>query len=407
MAFSLYSDRGGSDFDKRANPVERLLRLEAQGLFSPHPKERYTGAMNNQSDENGSLLAAVLQTAIDAIVTIDSQGIIQNTNHAIEKLFGYSAEEVVGRNISMLMPEPDRSRHDGYLSRYMQTKKPAIIGIGREVLGRRKDGSLIPLDLAISEIEVGGRTLFTGIMRDMTQRNRTESALRLAQQRMIQSERLAAIGQMIAGLAHESRNALQRSRACLDMLEMDLNDQAEQLDLVQRTRAALLELQTLYEEVRSYASPIVLDRTPKQLNLVCFEAWQNLGEEFQAKAVQLQMHGGDSAACLIDHYRIGQVFRNIFENAIFVSQRGASIHVSFESVEMVEPPIIRIRVSDEGPGLDPVQRERIFEPFYTTKSKGTGLGMAICKRIIEAHGGRIYLGSPPSGAEIVIELPSQ
>ncbi len=361
--------------------------------------------MNQETDANISLLAAVLRTAIDAIVTIDERGIIQNANQAVEKLFGYSVVEVIGRNISILMPEPDHSRHDQYLSRYMQTRKPAIIGIGREVLGKRKDGSLIPLDLAITEVEVGGRVLFTGIMRDMTQRNRVEADLRLAQQRMIQTERLAAIGQMMTGLAHESRNALQRSRACLDMLELDLDGQSEQMDLVQRTRSALLELQTLYEEVRGYASPILLDRSLEHLNIVCSEAWEHLIEDHAAKAIDLEILCHDCPACQIDRYRIGQVFRNIFENSITVSPSGSKIQVACEAITMFEPPIVRVRISDQGPGLDLVQCERIFEPFYTTKTQGTGLGMAICKRIIEAHGGRIFVGNPSSGAEIVIELP--
>jgi len=361
--------------------------------------------MEHNTDSDSSLLEAVLRTAIDAIVTIDERGIIQNGNYAIEKLFGYTVDEVVGQNISMLMPEPDHSRHDQYLSRYMQTRKPAIIGIGREVLGKRKDGSLIPLDLAISELAIGGRVLFTGIMRDMTQRNLTEADLRHAQQRIIQSERLAAIGQMMTGLAHESRNALQRSRACLDMLEMDLDGQSEQMDLVQRTRSALLELQTLYEEVRGYASPIILDRSLQQLRNVCREAWEHLIEEHSAKAIELEILSDVCLSCQIDKYRIGQVFRNIFENSIAVSPSRSRIQVVFEAITIVEPPIIRIQISDQGPGLDAVQRERIFEPFYTTKTKGTGLGMAICKRIVEAHGGRIFLGNPSNGAEIVIELP--
>lgn len=361
--------------------------------------------MNRETDENSSLLAAVLRTAIDAIVTIDQSGIIQHANHAMENLFGYTVDEVIGQNISILMPEPDHSRHDQYLSRYMQTKKPAIIGIGREVLGKRKDGSLIALDLAISEVEVGGRVLFTGIMRDMTQRNRVEADLRVAQQQIIQSERLAAIGQMMTGLAHESRNALQRSRACLDMLELDLEGQAEQMDLVHRTRSALLELQTLYEEVRGYASPIILDRSLQQLNILCADAWGQLKEERAPKSLELDIQCDDCPACQVDKYRIGQVFRNIFENSIAASLFGSKIQVVCEATATTNPLMVRVRILDQGPGFDLVQRDRVFEPFYTTKTKGTGLGMAICKRIIEAHGGKIYVGEALIGAEIVFELP--
>lgn len=361
--------------------------------------------MNLETDENRSLLAAMLETAIDAIITIDERGIVQQANHAVEKLFGYSIEEVIGKNISIIMPEPDRSRHDQYLARYKETKQRAIIGIGREVLGKRKDGSLIPLDLAISEIEIGGRTLYTGILRDMTQRNCAEAELQLAQQRIIQSERLAAIGQVMTGLTHESRNALQRSRACLDMLELDLEGQSEQRDLVRRTRAALLELQTLYEEVRSYAAPIILDRSHQHLDRLCLEAWNNLSEEHVAKAIKLELHDAECPACWVDKYRISQVFRNIFENALAVSPSGSKIQIGCEVCSTADSRMLQVSILDQGPGLDPNQRERIFEPFFTTKTKGTGLGMAICKRIIEAHGGRICVGNPPMGAEIRIALP--
>ena len=199
--------------------------------------------------EDTALLAAILNTAVDAIVTIDERGIVLHVNHAFEKLFGFTPQEAIGKNISLIMPEPDRSAHDGYLRLYKETGKAAIIGIGRQVFGKRKDGSLIPIDLAVSEVKIGEKMLYAGIMRDMTERNQTEAELRSAQQRLIQSERLAAIGQMMTGLAHESRNELQRSRACLDMLDLDLESAPEQQDLVRRTRSAMIELQSLYEEV--------------------------------------------------------------------------------------------------------------------------------------------------------------
>lgn len=357
------------------------------------------------SDQNEALLAAVLQTAIDAIITIDDRGVIQQANHAVEKLFGYTVGEVVGKNVSMLMPEPDRSRHDDYLRGYKETRQAAIIGIGREVMGKRKDGSLIQVDLAVSEVKIGGRTLFAGILRDMTQRNRAEAELKDAEQKIIQSERLAAIGQMMTGIAHESRNALQRSRACLDMLELDLEAHDEQKDLVQRTRYALLELQTLYEEVRSYAAPIVLEKSIENVAALCSEVWVKILEERGAIPIALEVQAVAPVPCKLDKYRISQVIRNVFENAIAVSKPGSKITVVCIKPKLLDREAIQIRIMDEGPGLDSVQRERIFEPFYTTKTKGTGLGMAICQRIIDAHGGTISIGNPEIGAEIVIEIP--
>ncbi len=367
------------------------------------------------SSEDSAVLAAILNTAVDAIVTIDSQGKILHANRAFEVLFGYTAKEVLGENISMMMPEPDRSAHDRYLSQYMHTGKAAIIGVGRQVFGQRKNGTLIPIDLAVSEVKIGGRTLFAGIMRDMTERKQSEVKLLTAQQKLIQSERLAAIGQMVTGLAHESRNALQRSRACLDMLSLDLESAPELQDLVRRSRSALVELQTLYEEVRNYAAPIQLDRSRQSIHRLCNEVWGHLVDHWRSMKVQLVLRCAPCPDVNCDKHRIGQVLRNLFENSLAVSPPNSQIFVDCRVIEGAasEGPRIEVRVTDQGPGLDPSQRARIFEPFYTTKTKGTGLGMAICQRIVEAHDGRIFIGESATdsdqtgavGATIVLELP--
>jgi len=360
---------------------------------------------------DAALLAAILNTAVDAIITIDERGIILNANRALQKLFGYLPSELIGKNISCLMPEPDRSSHDGYLAKYQQTGRAAIIGIGRQVVGQRRDGSLIPVDLAVSEIQVGNRKMYTGIIRDMTERHQVESDLRTAQQRLIQSERLTAIGQMMTGLAHESRNALQRSRACLDVLELDLQSSPDQHDLVKRTRSALVELQVLYEEVRSYAAPIQLERSRQYIGELCEETWLNLREQWQTRNIELIASCDACPPVSCDKQRICQVLRNIFENSFAVSPNGSSIFVDCRTIQRDQSSFAHIRITDQGPGLSDEQRLRIFEPFYTTKTRGTGLGMAICHRIIDSHGGRIFVGTgkesdnEKTGAVIVIELP--
>lgn len=375
--------------------------------------------ISEEDDSNASdlaaidtaLLAAVLNTAVDAIITIDERGKILNANRALQKLFGYLPSELIGKNISCLMPEPDRSSHDGYLAKYQQTGKAAIIGIGRQVVGQRRDGSLIPVDLAVSEIQVGNRKMYTGIIRDMTERHRVESDLRTAQQRLIQSERLTAIGQMMTGLAHESRNALQRSRACLDMLELDLQSSPDQQDLVKRTRSALVELQVLYEEVRSYAAPIQLERTRQSIRELCEETWLNLREQWQTRHIDLVAICDACPPVSCDKQRICQVLRNIFENSLAVSPNGSRIFVDCRTIQRDQSSFAQISITDQGPGLDEEQRLRMFEPFYTTKTRGTGLGMAICHRIIDSHGGRIFVGTrkesdnEKTGAVIVVELP--
>ena len=364
----------------------------------------------DEPSQDTALLAAILNTAVDAIVTIDERGVVLHVNRAFQKLFGFTPQEAIGKNISMIMPEADRAAHDGYLSQYKETGKAAIIGVGRQVFGKRKNGSLFPLDLAVSEVRIGDRKLFAGIMRDMTERQQTEADLRLAHQRLIQNERLAAIGQMVTGLAHESRNALQRSRACLDMLELDLESAPVQQDLVRRSKTAMVELQTLYEEVRSYAAPIQLERSRQSIQRLCDETWGNLVDLWRSMRVELVLRGAPCPEVLCDRQQIGQVIRNIFENALSVAPSNSQITVDCRTLQCEKGPRVQVRISDQGPGLNQEQRSRIFEPFYTTKTKGTGLGMAICQRIVEAHRGRIYVEESTGhnntvGAVIVLELP--
>jgi two-component system sensor kinase FixL len=367
------------------------------------------------TSEDTAVLAAILNTAVDAIVTIDERGTLLLVNQAFERLFGYNSSEAIGRNVSMLMPEPDRSAHDGYLHRYLQTGRTAIIGTGRQVLGQRKNGTLFPIDLAVSEIKIDGRVLFAGIMRDMTERKQSEAELRSTQQKLIQSERLAAIGQMVTGLAHESRNALQRSRACLDMLSLDLETLPVQQDLVRRSQVALVELQTLYEEVRNFAAPIQLERSRVNIQRLCNEVWGNLASQWRSKNIKLELKTSPCPEVLCDKHRIGQLLRNILDNAIYAGPNNSSIVVSCSAHEESRKggPCVEVSVTDQGPGLDATQQQRIFEPFFTTKTKGTGLGMAICQRIIDAHDGSIFVASTDAnvgsssnhGAKIVFQLP--
>jgi len=227
-----------------------------------------------------------------------------------------------------------------------------------------------------------------------------------ARRQAVQSERLAAIGQMIAGLAHESRNALQRSQSCLEMLRMEVEDRPSALQLCDRVQKALDDLTRLFEDVRSYAAPIVLHRSQSELPNLWRRAWQDMEHRRREKQIQLleQIDCSDSC-CLVDSFAIAQVFRNLLENAVDVSPQGSSIFIHCREAMLRGQPACAVSVADQGPGIDPAHRPRIFEPFFTTKNKGTGLGLAIARRIVEAHGGRLLLGNPPRGAEFIVVLP--
>lgn len=239
--------------------------------------------------------------------------------------------------------------------------------------------------------------------------------LRDTQLKLVQAERLAAIGQMVTGLAHESRNALQRARGCLDLLELDLEGNVEQLDLIQRTRRSLGDLQRNYEEVRNYAAPIVLKKVDSDVGSLIKQAFNDLKDEYGGCAHQLHMEiEPESNQNRLDTHRMNQVFRNIIENALAASPEGSTIRVRISLQEIAGKVGGKstntalnqcIEVIDEGCGLSPETFTRIFEPFYTTKQSGTGLGMAICKRIVDAHEGTIGATNVDGGTSVCVNLP--
>lgn len=246
-----------------------------------------------------------------------------------------------------------------------------------------------------------------------TELARTNESLRqhirerdLAAEQLRQAERLAAVGQMISGMAHECRNALQRSRACLDMLGLEVRGQPRALDLLARTRRAQDHLQRLFEEVRQYAAPIVLDRAPCDLRELLHQAWRSLDEARKGRTFHLvESPDAIDRCCVVDRQAIERVFRNILENALAACPDPGHIEVTWREDDLDGHAALQIVICDNGPGLDAEQRRGIFEPFFTTKTRGTGLGMAIARRLIEAHGGRIAVGECQSGAEIMVCLP--
>jgi signal transduction histidine kinase len=247
---------------------------------------------------------------------------------------------------------------------------------------------------------VGGEELVLVVGSDITE-------MQEAQQRAVQSERLAAIGEMVAGLAHESRNALQRGQACLEMLALQVRDRPEALGLIARLQRAQDDLHHLYEDVRGYAAPLRLERHRCDLTAIWREAWANLETQRAGRAASLREGLREpEIPCSADPFRLGQVFHNILENALAACRDPVRVEVVCSATTLDGRPAVRVAVRDNGPGLNAEQRRHVFDPFYTTKTKGTGLGMAIAKRIIDAHGGQIAVGNVAGpGAEILITLP--
>ncbi|MGQ0635329.1 MAG: protoglobin domain-containing protein [Planctomycetaceae bacterium] len=232
----------------------------------------------------------------------------------------------------------------------------------------------------------------------------SEHALRL-QQRALQAERLAAIGQTVTGLAHESRNALQRSQACLEMLVLEVNDRPQALNLVARLQQAQDDLHELYEEVRDYAAPIVLRCSRHSLVDILHDTWADLAVSRAARDARLTVEAGSlDTTCNVDRRAVEQVFRNIIENSLAACRDPVEIAAKLRETSLEGRPAVQVALIDNGPGLSPEAQQKIFEPFYTTKVRGTGLGMAICRRLVEAHGGTIAVGEKGAGAAIVVTL---
>lgn len=324
-------------------------------------------------------------------VSLDTQTLL--VNRAFEKLTGYTASELSNLDQAFQLLFHDRARE---VRRQHDDDQLAGFPTPRELELERKDGRTAWVEVAAYRYNNHEVWLW----HDITDRL-------AAQERLLQSARLAAIGQMMTGLAHESRNALQRARASLEMMGLDIGDNPQLKGLSQRAVSAIDELQRLYEEVRSYAAPIQLERRDVDLEETWRDAWGQIQMVHSEKRVTLISHCEEVARrAAIDRYRMGQVFRNILENAVAVlPEQGGTIDISARLVNDYSGSAIQIEIQDNGPGMNAEQRARIFEPFFTTKTRGTGLGMAIVRRILEAHGGTATVGNPDRGALIVLRFP--
>jgi PAS domain S-box-containing protein len=366
-------------------------------------RQKQTEDALRRSEEQRQLLAEAVRNLAEGVIITDADleppgPRILFANDAIRRITGYEVEELVGRSPRLLQGrETDRA----VLKRLKLSLAQGRTFKG-EFINYRKDRTPYHVELLISPVRDAKRriTHFVAAHRDITD-------LKRAEEKAVQTARLAAIGQMVAGLAHESRNALQRSQACLEMLAMEVEDRPDLLDLVARVQRAQDDLHRLYEEVRDYAAPRKLDRQACDLAHVWRDIWAHLKLQHEAKHLRLRedMDCG-TCVCYVDPFALGQVFRNVLENAIAASPPEEEIAVRCAAVSWEGRPALQVAIGDRGPGIPPESRQRVFDPFYTTKTKGTGLGMAIAKRIVEEHGGCIAVrDSDLSGAEILITLP--
>ncbi len=358
-------------------------------------------------------MRSVVDHVIDGIITIDEYGMVESFNPAAEKLFGYQRAEVIGRNVKVLMPEPYHSEHDGYLTNYRDTGQAKIIGIGREVLGRRKDGSTFPMDLAVSEFHSGSHVLFTGIVRDITDRKRLEQESRQRLNELAEADRQK--NEFLAMLGHELRNPLAPMRNALHLMKMpgansELVSQAR--DVLERQLQYLVRMvDDLLDVSRIIRGQIELRTEAVDVAVAIARAIETAQPTIDAQGHELSVSVPDQPIWVeADLIRLAQIIANLLTNAAKYTDKAGHISVcaAREDGEVV------LRVRDTGLGIAPELQSRIFELFVQSDrsldraQSGLGIGLTLVKRLVEMHGGSVAVASMGTGqgSEFTVRLPA-
>ena len=339
---------------------------------------------------------AIVESAVDGIIVIDAHGRIQAFNSAAERLFGYTEREVVGRNVNMLMPSPDHEQHDTYLARYLATGVQKVIGIGREVTGLRRDGTTFPVHLSVGEMTVNGERTFTGILHDLSPRVRMEQQLR-------EQATLARIGEMAAVIAHEVKNPLAGIRGAIQVIGGRLPANSRDAAMTNEIVARIDALNDLMKDLLLFARPPQPRTMPIEIVRLVTTTVDLLSEDPALKGVRIQIDGS-MPEIEVDPDLMKIVFQNLLVNGAHAMQGQGTIRISFKTIDSS----YYIAFSDDGPGIPPETLEKIFTPFFTTKSRGSGLGLPTARRLVEAHHGSITVDCPAhGGTTVTIQLPGQ
>jgi PAS domain S-box-containing protein len=335
---------------------------------------------------------AVINSAVDGIIVIDARGRIESFNAAAERMFGYAEHEVIGRNVSVLMPEPHRSQHDGYIDHYLGTGERRIIGIGRSVNGLRRDGGAFPVHLSVGEFVVDGESHFTGILHDLSKRAELEERLR-------ETTALARLGEMAAVIAHEVKNPLAAVRGAVQVIGSRLTGQSNDAAIVREIIARLDALNDLIQDLLVFARPPAPKPVRLDLRGLIDSVITLLKRDPAFHSLEIAV-SGEAPPALADPSLLTIAVQNLLINAAQAQQGRGDIRVALSLHSSSD----RIEIADSGPGIPPEIRSALFRPFKTTKARGTGLGMATAKRLIESQGGAIDVQCPAGGGTIVTLL---
>jgi two-component system sensor kinase FixL len=361
--------------------------------------------------EREALLGAIVDIIPGALIIIDTDGIVRSFSRGAERMFGYAAAEMTGQKINMLMPSPYREEHDGYIRRYLKTGEKRIIGIGRIVAAQRKDGSTFPMELAVGEVETPHGHYFVGSARDITARERAERQIHELQTTLSQASRLSAMGEMSSGLAHELNQPISAIMSYIDAALHLLGkggeaDVARVSDMLGKAATQSRRAGQIVHHLRRFVLTGETEKTEEDLNVVVQDslAMALVGTRSTDAAMSLDL-GATLPRVLVDRVQIQQVVVNLVRNGMeaIAGRDAPALSVSTRR----DGNFLVVTVADNGPGIDPEVAEQIFNPFVTTKPKGMGIGLSICRSIVEGHGGRIWTEESSSGgATFVFTVPA-
>jgi len=339
-------------------------------------------------------LRRVIDSALDGMIVIDSTGTVLLYNSACERLFGYSAREVLGSNVNMLMTPPDRTRHDAYIRSYISSGRARIIGIGRDVTGRRKDGSTVPIRLSVGELhDDDGTILFIGTLHDLSEVLRARERIEELQSELMQVARASAVGEMGSTLAHELTQPLsavtgfvEASAALIDQSAAEIPPRVR--EYMDQAVAQALRAGTVVRLLHEFTARGDTEKSVEDINAVVEEICKLAMLGTATDGIDLELNlAPDLAPVLIDHVQIQQVVLNLVRNSIDALSDCETGTITVATVPQGDR--VEVVVSDNGPGLPAEVRERLFQPFVSTKRDGIGIGLSICRTIVEAHGGKI------------------